>query len=691
MPTETNKELILRYTALLNEAVDSYYHRQVSLMSDDAFNELYNTLADLERQYPALVCPDSPIRTVGSDLDEASLDQVPYSVPMLSIATKTDSSVVPAQDFIRKTQLLLPGEAVTYIAEPKYDGLAVNARYIDSKLVSLSTRGNKFIGENVTYNLHMIQRLPLILPVTVGGVLDVRGEVVLPTALMKRASEAVFAQWQENYATPRHMAAALLRSKSAPPETLLKPLVFLAYGMGHSDSYHPAAQSGLLKQLRDWGFETYSDILLPTTEVEALYAYHQHLYKVRDRLGYEIDGVVYKVDSFAQQKQLGVSGKEPRWAIAHKFPAAAKLSKVLDIQYQVGKTGALTPVVYIEPTEIAGISIHKLSGHNLFELRRKRIKVGSNVMVELAGDVIPQITMTVPSPVYLSNPKMPSTCPSCGSSVVRPHGATKHQCSNQVDCSPQVVGKIAHFTSRSCANIDALGEKTVQDLVTFCRVTHPYDLFTLTSEVLKEKLPEYTTAKTERILKGIADLKELPAEKVIQGLCIPGLGERASVAFCKDGRDPGSLATLSVSELECIEGLDTPTIRGITSYFSSLSNLEKYWSLLARLTGYIPATAAFASPAPKVYNKRHYDVPSDAVYIGRPTKWGNPFSHLPGQSLAEHKAETREEAVEKFETYLLEHPALLEAAKRELKGKSLVCWCAPKSCHGDILLKYANA
>ena len=678
MTTESTRQLIRRYTDLLNEAVDSYYHRNVSLMSDDAFNQLYDTLAQLEQQHPDLICPDSPITNVGSDLDMDSKDQVPYQVPMLSIATKTDSTFKPAEDFVTRIQKAFHNVQVDFIAEPKYDGLAINARYLDSRLVSLSTRGNKMIGENVTHNVGLVQRLPLQLPEHVPGKLDVRGEVVIPTALMGRVNETVFQAWQQNYATPRHMAAALIRSRSGIPETLMKPLVFMAYGLGDSEHFHPASQSELLELLVRWGFYYEASYVVMGRSAQELYSHHQHLIHNRDKLGYEIDGVVYKVNNFELQRQLGVSGKEPRWAIAHKFPAAAKQSMVLDIQYQVGKNGGITPVVYIEPVEINGITVNKLNGHNLFKLREKRIRVGAPVMVELAGDVIPAISMSLPISTHLPNPKIPHQCPACGAKVVRPKGAMKYTCTNTLDCLPQVLGKLDYFTGRDCANITHLGTVVNQLLITECGVKHPADLFKLTKETLSAKL-HFTVDKIDKIYNAIQSVQTLPLEKILAGLGVHGLAEATAKQLVEAGM-AYVLPALSVTELVNIPGVDEKTAHAIFQHFQLPINAYNYQDLLRRL----------APKVPKVYNKRHYDVPKDAVYIGRPTKWGNPYSHLEGQSLAEYKVATREEAVERFEQYLLSHPELLEAAKKELRGKDVVCWCAPKSCHGHILVKYAN-
>lgn len=678
MTIESTRQLIRRYTDLLNEAVNSYYHRNVSLMSDDAFNELYNTLADLEQKYPQLVCADSPISNVGSDLTKDSKDQVPYDVPMLSIVTKTDHSFQPAQDFVSRVQRAFPGVEVVYVAEPKYDGLAINARYIDSQLVSLSTRGNKMIGENVTHNVGLVQRLPLQLPEHVPGKLDIRGEVVLPTALMGRANETVFHAWQQSYATPRHMAAALIRSRKGIPDTLMKPLVFMAYGLGDSDHYHPISQTELLYQFSRWGFYYEASYVGKCRTEQELYQHHQKLLQNRDRLGYEIDGVVYKVDRFDLQRSLGVSGKEPRWAIAHKFPAAAKQSVVLDIQYQTGKNGGVTPVVYIEPIEINGINVSKLNGHNLFKLRERRIRVGAAVMVELGGDVIPAISMVLPSSKCLPNPKFPKTCPDCGATVIRPKGAAKHTCTNTVDCLPQVLGKLEYFSGRYCANIDHLGSVLLESLIVECGVNHPADLFTLTKEVMRTHL-QLTDDKIDKVYTAIQSLTTLPPEKILEGVGIKCVGVSVAADLAAAGLVP-DLPNVPAETLSTLPGMDQKTVQSIVQHFQLPINVAKYQALVQRLTQTLP----------KVYNKRHYDVPKDAVYIGRPTKWGNPFSHLDGQSLAEHKVATREEAVVRYEQYLLSHPELLKAAQQELKGKHLVCWCAPKSCHGDILVKYAN-
>lgn len=668
--------LIRRYTDLLNQAIAAYYKGNASVMSDDAFNELYQTLTQLVQQYPHLECADSPTLHVGSDLTEYSEQQVQYSCPMLSIATHTDSSDAPAQLFAQRLQAALG--RVEVIVEPKYDGLATNLRYIDSVLVSVSTRGNKYRGENVTHNAHLLAGVPHRLPQLIKGVLDIRGEVIFPTALPNIPELEGLQNWYKNYATARHAASAMLRTTKGLPQTPIKPLRFMVYGIGDSDSYHPCSQFEALEQLTQWGFYYEYDLVKVVHTAEQMYEQHQVITQARSRLGFDIDGVVYKANRFEDQQKLGVSGKEPRWSIAHKFPAQAVSTEVLDIQYEVGKTGNLTPLVYIQPVQINGITVTKINGHNFYKLREKRIKVGAKVMVELAGEVIPFISMSLPTAQYLPNPQPPKVCPCCQTTLVRPKGMVKHRCPNQHSCTPQLTARLTYFAGRECANLDGLGTKVCELLVTHCGVDHPAKLFKLSLEALQKSLT-LTANQCTKIMTSIESLHSLDPAKLIAGIGIQGLLQTSGQKVVDSGW-AGILPILTEAELTEGVGLDTATATEVVAHFAVTANRTNYWALLQRLAPQIP----------QVFNKHHRNTPEEAVYIGRPSKWGNMFTHLGTTNLADVKVATRQEAVQRYEQYLLSQPQLLAAAREELKGRHLECWCAPSLCHGHILIKHAN-
>ncbi|HEY8908321.1 MAG TPA: NAD-dependent DNA ligase LigA, partial [Rhodoferax sp.] len=440
---------------------------------------LFRELQTLEAAHPELVTPDSPTQRVGGKV----LDQfapVRHAVPMLSIRTETDTSASGAENFdarIRRELGLTEADApVPYVAEPKFDGLAMSLRYVQGVLVQAATRGDGETGEDVTQNIRTIGQIPLRLPADAPAVLEVRGEVYMRRddfeALNERQRQkiATGAKGEKTFVNPRNAAAGAVRQLD-PGIAAQRPLSFFAYGLGEvtpPDAGGPvfATHYDMLQTLKSWGFPV-SALVKQGQGASDLVAYYTQIGEQRDSLGFDIDGVVYKVDSLALQRRLGFVTREPRWAVAHKFPAQEMLTTVLSIDVQVGRTGKLTPVAKLAPVFVGGVTVTNATLHNEDEARRKDVRVGDTVIVRRAGDVIPEV-VSVLLDKRVGEPEvfaMPRTCPVCGSAAVREEGEADYRCTGGLFCSAQRKQAILHFAQRRAVEVEGLGDKLVDQLV----------------------------------------------------------------------------------------------------------------------------------------------------------------------------------------------------------------------------------
>lgn len=475
----------------------AYYELDAPTVSDAVYDALFRELQALEAAHPELATPDSPTRRVGGRPLEA-FAQVSHRVPMLSIQTETDTEASGAWNFdarVRKELGLEEGDGpVRYAAELKFDGLAVSLRYEQGVLVQGATRGDGATGEDVTQNLRTVHDIPLKLKGHAPAVLEVRGEVYMRRDDLARYNEKAAARGEKTLVNPRNGAAGSIRQLD-PAIAAGRPLKFFAYGIGQVDGWadpRPASHSGLLDALAGFG--------LPVCEHRAVLAgpqaladFHARMGALRPELPFDIDGVVYKVDSLALQAELGFRSREPRWAVAHKYPAQEARTRVEAIVVQVGRTGAITPVAKLQPVFVGGVTVTNATLHNEDEARRKDVRVGDLVIVRRAGDVIPEVVAVVPeerpmtaSPDDLftqvpAHPPfvLPATCPECGSHVVREEGEAVARCSGGLVCPAQVKGALLHFAGRRAMDVEGLGDKLVEQLVDQGLVRTPADLYQL--------------------------------------------------------------------------------------------------------------------------------------------------------------------------------------------------------------------
>ncbi|MCH8855973.1 MAG: NAD-dependent DNA ligase LigA, partial [Proteobacteria bacterium] len=455
----------------LNHHAHRYYVLDAPEIPDAEYDKLFQQLQALEAAHPELLTPDSPTqRVIGAVLD--GLTPVRHAVPMLSITTETDTTEGGAIAFDARVRRELgltesdPPVDVEYAAELKFDGLAMNLRYEQGVLVQAATRGDGETGEDVTQNVRTIGQIPLKLIGEAPPVLEVRGEVYMRRDDFERLNERQRERGEKTFVNPRNTAAGAIRQLD-PALVRQRPLCFYAYGLGEVQGWDvPATHSGLLDALAGFGLPVNDDRAVVQGPA-GLVRFHQAIAARRDALPFDIDGVVYKVNSRTLQQQLGFKTREPRWAVAHKYPAQEQVTTLLAIDIQVGRTGKLTPVARLDPVFVGGTTVSNATLHNLFEMRRKGVRVGDRVIVRRAGDVIPEVVGRVPGEraSYVPNFRMPRNCPVCGSAAERERGGMDYRCTGGVFCPAQRKQALLHFAGRRAMDIEGLGDKLVDQLV----------------------------------------------------------------------------------------------------------------------------------------------------------------------------------------------------------------------------------
>lgn len=470
--------------ARIREANHRYYVLDDPQLADADYDGLMRELEALEAEHPQLATPDSPTRRVG-DTPSSKFAPVAHVVPMLSLANAfTDDEV---REFVARIEKETGDAAPAFSVEPKLDGLAISLRYEDGVFVRGATRGDGATGEDVTANLRTVKSIPLRLFGDAPAVLEVRGEVVMPKAAFDRYNAWALENGQKVLANPRNGAAGSLRQLD-PRITAQRPLAFFAYALGQVEgAMLPPTHSGVLAWLRDLGFPVSAEVAV-AHGVEGLLAYYRRIGERRDALPYDIDGVVYKLDRFDQQRAMGFVSRAPRWAIAHKFPAQEASTTVESIEVNVGRTGAVTPWVLMKPVHVGGVTVTRATLHNADQVARLDVRVGDTVIVRRAGDVIPEVVRVVEGerpldargeplhPPY----ELPIVCPVCGSAIERGEGEVVARCSGGLFCPAQRVQALFHFAGRRTMDIEGLGERFAEALVEFGYIETVADLYRLT-------------------------------------------------------------------------------------------------------------------------------------------------------------------------------------------------------------------
>ncbi len=580
---------------LLHTYAHQYYVLDAPQVPDAEYDRLFQELQAIEAAHPDWMTPDSPTQRVGGK-PLAQFASVRHAVPMLSIRTETDTLASGAQNFDTRVRRELglsdTDPPVEYVAELKFDGLAMNLRYENGVLVQAATRGDGETGEDVTQNIRTIGQIPLRLVAPAPGtdvcslppVLEVRGEVYMRRddfeALNERQRQRIAAgdKGEKTFVNPRNAAAGAVRQLD-PAIAAQRPVSFFAYGLGELT---PVEQGGpafgthfdMLQTLKSWGFPV-ADLVEIAQGAPELIAYHQRIGQTRDQLPYDIDGVVYKVNSLALQKQLGFVTREPRWAVAHKYPAQEQLTTVLGIDVQVGRTGKLTPVAKLAPVFVGGVTVTNATLHNEDEARRKDVRVGDTVVVRRAGDVIPEVVSVmlekrVPDADIFT---MPRICPVCGSVAVREEGEADYRCTGGLFCSAQRKQAILHFAQRRAVEVDGLGDKLVDQLVDAGVVNTLPDLYRLGLTALAA-LDRMADKSAQNLLEALQKSKQTTLPRFLFGLGIRHVGEATAKALA---RHFGQLdAIMDAPEEMLLQVADVGPIvaQSIRTFFEQAHNRE---------------------------------------------------------------------------------------------------------------------
>lgn len=551
----------------------AYYIDNAPTVSDEIYDSLFQELARLEKEYPQFKSPVSPTERVGATV-QSELKKVTHAVPMLSIHTETDYTAQGAYDFdarVRRELELTPDQTIDYDCELKFDGLAINLRYEDGVLVQAATRGDGYTGEDVTANVKTIKTLPL----KVDGfpkIFEVRGEVIMHKEVFRKLNEEQEAVGAKLFANPRNAAAGSLRQLDSAL-TAKRNLNFYAYGYGEVSEMPADTQSGLLDYLKSKGFPVISNRIVVQTP-EQLEAFHLEVARIRHDLPFDIDGVVYKVNSFARQKQLGFVSREPRWAVAHKYPPEEVQTQVLDITVQVGRTGKLTPVARLKPVFVGGTTISNVSLHNEEFLQNMGIKIGDTVVVHRAGDVIPEIVRVIPElrPKDARDFVMPEFCPVCGSHAYKEDGEKDRHCSGGLFCRAQRAQSILHFVSRKAMGIDGIGEKLAEQLIEHDLVTTVADIYRLTVDKLVG-LDRMGQKSAEKLVASIEASKKTTLERFLYAISIPEVGEATARNLASHFGALKPLEEASLEQLQEVEDIGPSGAENILHFFAEPANI----------------------------------------------------------------------------------------------------------------------
>ncbi|MGE5592714.1 MAG: NAD-dependent DNA ligase LigA [Betaproteobacteria bacterium] len=550
-----------------------YYVLDDPVISDAEYDRLMNELARLEAAHPELVTPDSPTQRVGA-APAAAFAPVVHRSPMMSLANVY--SVEEIRAFDARVRKALDGEPVEYVAELKIDGLAVSLVYEEGRFVRGATRGDGTTGEDVTHNLKTIRSIPMRLRLDKPVSMDVRGEVYMVRREFQKLNEERRAAGEPLFANPRNAAAGSLRQLD-PKVTAERPLDIFVYGIGYvigAEDAAPDTHFEALSFLKKAGFRTNPNTRLCRTVDEVL-DYCAHWGEMRASLDYEIDGVVVKVNSLAQQERLGATARSPRWAVAYKFPARQATTVVRDIIVQVGRTGTLTPVAVLEPVELAGSTVSRATLHNEDMIRAKDIRIGDTVVVEKGGDVIPEVVKAVADRRTGAERefRMPEKCPECGADVVRLEGESAYRCVGGMACPAQVRESILHFASRDAMDIEGMGPSLVAQLIDAGLVKTVADIYDLKLEDVAA-LERMGKKSAENLLSAIEKSKSHPLHRLVFALGIRHVGERSARDLAEHFGTMDRLASATFSELTDVRDVGPKVAESVLAFFKEPRNRE---------------------------------------------------------------------------------------------------------------------
>jgi DNA ligase (NAD+) len=564
---DTLKTLIQKYD-------HHYYVLDEPLVPDIEYDRNYKALQKLETEYPQFVTPDSPTQRVSGTASDAFMP-VAHKQPMLSLSNVFTNDELQA--FIKRAtdKLDEPNQQLTFICEPKLDGLAVNITYEHGFLVHAATRGDGATGENITANIKTITSVPLKLTTTnPPRLIEVRGEVYIPKAGFEAYNNKAREMGEKTFANPRNAAAGSLRQLN-PAITASRPLAIYCYGIGACEDYKlPATHGEQLQLLKDFGFRVSSETK-KEIGIEGCLDYYQKMLVKRDKLPFEIDGVVYKIDSIPLQQQLGFVSRAPRFACAHKFPASEEMTRLLSVDFQVGRTGALTPVARLDPVSVGGVTVSNATLHNLDEIIRKDIRIGDTVIIRRAGDVIPEVVSVVldKRPAITETIQLPAHCPVCGSDVVREEGEAIARCIGGLFCKAQLKRMMWHFASRKAMYIEGMGSVLIEQLVDEGLVRHLADLYEIDLPTLAN-LPRMGEKSALNLLQALEQSKSTTFNRFLYALGIREIGESSARVLAEHFGTIDAIKSASIEDLMTLNDIGPVGASYVVHFFAQPHNLE---------------------------------------------------------------------------------------------------------------------
>ena len=560
---------------------EAYFERDAPLVPDADYDQAMKRLEALEREFPDLATPDSPTQRVGS-APLTEFEAVEHRLPMLSLDNAF--SAEDMDDFHRRVTERLGNGGAAYCCEPKLDGVAVSIVYEHGALVLAATRGDGTRGENITANVRTISNVPLTLSgEDVPPYLEVRGEVVIPREAFERMNAQARAADEKVFVNPRNAAAGSLRQLDSRI-TARRPLAFTAYSVGVVEGDLPGAHDAILQRLSEWGLPV-SEYIQTVTGIAACEDYYEALARQRDTLPFDIDGIVFKVNGMAEQEKLGFVSRAPRWAIARKFPAQEVSTQLLGVDFQVGRTGAITPVARLQPVFVGGVTVSNATLHNADEIERLGVQVGDTVVVRRAGDVIPQIVSVVEGSTSDSSTErakivFPGQCPDCGSDVAREEGEAVIRCIGGMACGAQLKAVIRHFASRKAMDIEGLGDKLIDQLVDDGLVGSVADIFRLSQPQLAT-LERMGEKSSDNLLASIEQSRSTTLPKLIYALGIREVGEATARALANHFLELDALLGASTDVLEGVDDVGPIVAHHIRGFASDERNRRVISDLLA--------------------------------------------------------------------------------------------------------------